>query len=164
LLNKYKKYKYVRPFSIKLRNAIFSSIGSKIIGANILDLFAGSGSCSFDSLSRGARSAFIVDNDRRVMKKIIEKTKKLSLDNYITTDCSNAGKTILYLHNRKVYYDLVFIDPPYNIRLKDDFWHALGGILCSNYIIVYRFGDFSSPLNFKKCFKIDKNICLVFNI
>ncbi|PYL22784.1 MAG: hypothetical protein DMF44_09955 [Verrucomicrobia bacterium] len=51
----------VRPTMDRVKAAIFSSLGEAIIGARVLDLFAGSGALGIEALSRGAASAMFVD-------------------------------------------------------------------------------------------------------
>ncbi len=54
----------IRPTMEKIRGAIFSSLGDRIIGARVLDLFAGSGAFGLEALSRGAANATFVDHHR----------------------------------------------------------------------------------------------------
>ena len=54
----------VRPTSDKVKEGMFSVIQFEIEGADILDLFAGSGQLGIEALSRGARSAVFVDADK----------------------------------------------------------------------------------------------------
>src|ERR1041384_253924 len=68
----------VRPTMDRVRAAIFSSLGDKVIGAHVLDLFAGSGGLGIEALSRGAASAMFVDHDRQaidVIEQNLQKTK-----------------------------------------------------------------------------------------
>ncbi|PYY24958.1 MAG: hypothetical protein DMG62_00550 [Acidobacteria bacterium] len=50
----------VRPTMDRVKAAIFSSLGETVIGARVLDLFAGSGALGIEALSRGAASAMFV--------------------------------------------------------------------------------------------------------
>ena len=68
----------LRPTMDVVKGAIFSSLGDFIVGARVLDLFAGSGALGIEALSRGAASATFVENDRRAVAAIernLEKTK-----------------------------------------------------------------------------------------
>ena len=68
----------VRPTMDRVKAAIFSSLGDAVIGARVLDLFAGSGGLGIEALSRGASSAVFVENDRQSAKAIdanLAKTK-----------------------------------------------------------------------------------------
>ena len=49
----------VRPTMDRVKAAIFSSLGEAVIGARVLDLFAGTGALGIEALSRGAESALV---------------------------------------------------------------------------------------------------------
>src|SRR6187401_1009431 len=66
----------VRPTMDRVKAAIFSSLGEKVIGARVLDLFAGSGGLGIEALSRGAASSLFVDNDREAITAIEGNLKK----------------------------------------------------------------------------------------
>ncbi len=60
----------VRPTMDRVKAAIFSSLGDVVIGARVLDLFAGSGGLGIEALSRGAASVLFVDEDRQSIAAI----------------------------------------------------------------------------------------------
>lgn len=97
-----------RPTMDKVRGAIFSSLGEAVIGARVLDLFAGSGGFGIEALSRGAAEAVFVDNNLKSIEAIrfnLEKTKLIA--NVIRND------VFRYLHSASRPFQLVFADPPY---------------------------------------------------
>jgi len=55
----------VRPTMDRVKAAIFSSLGDAIVGARVLDLFAGTGALGIEALSRGASSAVFVEESRQ---------------------------------------------------------------------------------------------------
>src|ERR1043166_5048036 len=68
----------LRPTMDRIKAAIFSSLGEKIIGARVLDLFAGTGALGIEALSRGAVSAIFVESDARAadaIRRNLEKTR-----------------------------------------------------------------------------------------
>ena len=68
----------LRPTMDVVKGAIFSSLGELVVGARILDLFAGSGALGIEALSRGAASVTFVESDRRAIatiEKNLEKTR-----------------------------------------------------------------------------------------
>ena len=107
----------LRPTMDQVRAAIFSSLGDRVPGARVLDLFAGSGALGLEALSRGAASATFVEHDRRaaeIIARNLAKTRLASpaatvvcqdvfmfLSRGSATSLSSAG------------FDLVFADPPY---------------------------------------------------
>jgi 16S rRNA (guanine(966)-N(2))-methyltransferase RsmD len=57
-----------RPTSDRVREAIFSIIGDRVVNARILDLYSGTGAMGLEALSRGAREAVFVERDRRATR------------------------------------------------------------------------------------------------
>jgi 16S rRNA (guanine966-N2)-methyltransferase len=62
-----------------VKGAIFSSLGEAVVGARVLDLFAGSGALGIEALSRGAASVTFVENDRRAVAAIERNLEKTHL-------------------------------------------------------------------------------------
>src|SRR5204862_5707483 len=69
----------VRPTMDRVKAAIFSSLGERVINARVLDLFAGTGGLGIEALSRGAASAFFVDENREALQTIEQNLKRTSL-------------------------------------------------------------------------------------
>jgi 16S rRNA (guanine966-N2)-methyltransferase len=98
-----------RPTSDRVREAVFAILGS-VEGANVLDLFAGSGALGLEALSRGAASATFVESDPVAIKAIERNLEKLGLEGRIVrTDAAR------YIARTQERYDLVFVDPPYEM-------------------------------------------------
>lgn len=100
----------VRPTMDRVKAAIFSSLGDAVIGARVLDLFAGSGALGIEALSRGASSVLFVEEDRQsthVIEKNLAKTKfearvrQQSVSDFLRS-ASGTEK-----------FQIVFADPPY---------------------------------------------------
>jgi len=100
----------VRPTMDRVKAAIFSSLGDAIVGARVLDLFAGTGALGIEALSRGASSAVFVEADAHA-KAVIEKNlanAKLRgrVRNQDVFDFLRRGP-----HAEK--FQIIFADPPY---------------------------------------------------
>jgi len=67
-----------RPTSDRVREAVFSILGS-VEGAQVLDLFAGSGAMGLEALSRGAAGCVFVESDRQAARVIQANLEKLRL-------------------------------------------------------------------------------------
>jgi 16S rRNA (guanine(966)-N(2))-methyltransferase RsmD len=81
-------------------------------GAVALDLFAGTGSISFEMISRGCNSVVTVENDR-VHAAFIEKTAKELQTRALTLF---RGDVFKFLTSAKAQsYDFIFADPPYSL-------------------------------------------------
>jgi 16S rRNA (guanine966-N2)-methyltransferase len=100
----------VRPTMDRVKAAIFSSLGDAVVGARVLDLFAGSGALGIEALSRGASSVVFVEADRQSAQIIEGNLAKTKLKGRVRQQdvldflrhASSAGN-----------FDIVFADPPY---------------------------------------------------
>lgn len=100
----------VRPTTARIREAIFSSLGDAVIGARVLDLFAGVGTLGIEALSRGAASAVLVEHAERCSKCIRHNLMRTRLSAVVQT--VDVFRFINF-HTECDSFDLVFADPPY---------------------------------------------------
>jgi 16S rRNA (guanine966-N2)-methyltransferase len=100
----------VRPTMDRVKSAIFSSLGEAVIGAHVLDLFAGSGALGIEALSRGAESALFVDEDRRSIAAIEKNLEKSRL-----TGRARQQEVFDFLSRADAAkkFRIIFADPPY---------------------------------------------------
>ncbi|MBQ5345872.1 MAG: 16S rRNA (guanine(966)-N(2))-methyltransferase RsmD [Acidaminococcaceae bacterium] len=104
----------VRPTADRVKESLFNIIGSKIVDAAVLDLFAGSGNLGLESWSRGAQLVQFVDNSRvslRLTESNIQKCRAEAECKVLKHD-AEAAVDLLYKQGQR--FDLVFVDPPYN--------------------------------------------------
>src|SRR5437879_11407006 len=73
----------VRPTMDRVKAAIFSSLGDSVIGARVLDLFAGTGGLGIEALSRGASSVLFVDDNRPAVVAIEKNLAKTKLTGHV---------------------------------------------------------------------------------
>jgi 16S rRNA (guanine966-N2)-methyltransferase len=97
----------------RVKGAIFSSLGERVPGARVLDLFAGSGALGIEALSRGAASALFVESHGP--------TAELIRNNLLKTRLGGSVRQMdafrfLDLQAAPDSFDLILADPPY---LKD---------------------------------------------
>jgi len=115
-----------RPTSDRIRESIFNRLENwdALEGARVVDLYAGTGALALEAISRGAASAVLVEKDAKAAAvcaknigfieaalqsakvKASMRVQQKSVDAYLST----AGS---------VEFDLVFIDPPYDIENRD---------------------------------------------
>jgi 16S rRNA (guanine966-N2)-methyltransferase len=103
----------VRPTKDKHRESIFNMISQNLSGAIILDLFAGTGALGIEALSRGADFAVFVDNYPHSLSTISKNIHSCQLESKATILRWNILKNLNCL--RPYTFDLVLMDPPYNI-------------------------------------------------
>ncbi|MDR1795275.1 MAG: 16S rRNA (guanine(966)-N(2))-methyltransferase RsmD [Erysipelotrichaceae bacterium] len=108
-----------RPTLDKVREAIFSSLGSYFKGGTMLDLFAGSGAMGLEALSRGMSHIYLADNNPQAIRIIYENIRTLKVEDQCTVwrmDFISVLKKSMALG---ISYDLVYLDPPYKKQQND---------------------------------------------
>jgi len=106
----------VRPTSDRVREAIFSTLGDRVEGAAVLDLYCGTGALAIEALSRGAARAVLVDRDTRPALGNVE---RLGLAERAELVRADIGRWLAQRGEGDPgpRFDLVFVDAPY--RLAD---------------------------------------------
>jgi len=126
-----------RPTTDRVREALFSSLGSMVgewSTVRALDLFAGSGAVGLEALSRGARSATFVENDRRCLEVL--RRNAAAVDPSATIVAADVLRWV----PEDGPYDLAYVDPPYALDESD--LHrvletlALDGVLAPEALVV----------------------------
>ena len=128
-----------RPTTDFAKENIFNVISNHIDfeGVDALDLFAGTGALSLEALSRGARSAVLVDMDRAAgaaIRKNME-TSRLSEKCRLIPRDYHAAMDALAAEGAR--FDLVFIDPPYKMENTGEMCAALydKGLLAEAFLL-----------------------------
>lgn len=107
----------IRPTSDKIRQAIFNMLDSDWESAAALDLFAGTGALGIEALSRGARIAVFVDDDRHAVEIIKKNLEICNFSQKGRVFQKNALHGLSFLDRLGFQFDLVFIDPPYGFGM-----------------------------------------------
>ena len=106
----------LRPTLDRVRETLFNWLAKDISQCHCLDLFAGSGALSFEALSRGAPSVFIVEKSPKVSKDLKHNCQLLQVANAKVINLE-ASK---FLKTNQQKFDLVFLDPPFGKGLLAD--------------------------------------------
>lgn len=113
-----------RPTSDKVKETLFNILMPDIYEASFLDLFSGSGGIGIEALSRGAKSATFVEKSKEAISCI-----KTNLDTTHFKDCSTIMATdavsALRMLEGKSHFDLVFMDPPYDMGFEEEILSVL---------------------------------------
>ncbi len=100
----------VRPTMDRVKAAIFSSLGEQVIGARVVDLFAGTGALGIEALSRGADSVLFIDEDRQSIAAIEKNLATTKLHGRVR---QQDVFDFLKRRNSDENFNLIFADPPY---------------------------------------------------
>jgi 16S rRNA (guanine966-N2)-methyltransferase len=143
-----------RPTSERAREGLFSTLASltDLSGAAVLDLYAGSGAVGLEALSRGARSAVLVDNDPRAVRTLRANAAALALpgvqiypvsvERWLAscvagTEVTGKGEATddpTGIEARGAF-DIAFLDPPYALDITGAL-AALPAVLAPGAVVV----------------------------
>ncbi|MEP6778138.1 MAG: 16S rRNA (guanine(966)-N(2))-methyltransferase RsmD [Chthoniobacterales bacterium] len=100
----------VRPTMDRVKAAIFSSLGERIIGARVLDLFAGTGALGIEALSRGAADALFVEENAAAVAAIERNLARTKFQGAI-----RRQDVFAFLRSTlpRKPFQIIFADPPY---------------------------------------------------
>jgi 16S rRNA (guanine966-N2)-methyltransferase len=102
-----------RPITDRVKEALFDILGRDVIGARVLDLFAGTGSVGIEALSRGAAEAVFVERGRKalqVLRRNLELTGMADRAQVVADDVFHFIAQRATTESRP--YDLVYVAPP----------------------------------------------------
>lgn len=108
----------VRPATDGMRQAVFSSLGTRVDGARFLDLFAGSGAYGLEAFSRGAAGGMFVEQNAKAaacLRQNITAVGKSVRRPTSGLHVVQADARTVPLRGSEDVPDLVFIDPPYDL-------------------------------------------------
>ena len=106
----------LRPTPDRVRETIFNWLAPMIEGAKCLDLFAGSGALGLEALSRGAALTTFVDSHKKATQSIEEHLSLLNGNDRARVIQMDSMK---FLNSEAQKFDLVFLDPPYQLDLME---------------------------------------------
>ena len=102
-----------RPFADRVKQTLFAILEPELVGARVLDLFAGSGAGGIEALSRGAASAIFVEKDQGAAAVIDTNLRAAGLAGPDATVIRWDVVRWLAEANAGAAFDLVLVDPPY---------------------------------------------------
>jgi 16S rRNA (guanine966-N2)-methyltransferase len=102
-----------RPISDRVKEALFGSLGARVLDARVLDLYAGSGAAGIEALSRGAAHATFVEHHRPAAQTI---RANLALTGFTAVATVEVGDVLRFLGTASGPWDVVVLDPPYEER------------------------------------------------
>lgn len=115
-----------RPTTEVAKEAVFSIVQFEVEGANVLDLFAGSGQMGIEALSRGARHCVFVDSDKTC--------QNIQRENLATTGLTDRARlvgtdAVSFLKSSSGPFDIAFLDPPYGKGLAEKVLPLVAGCM-----------------------------------
>jgi 16S rRNA (guanine966-N2)-methyltransferase len=102
-----------RPTPDLVKQAIFNSLGARVGGAKVLELFAGSGALGLECLSRGAASVICVEKSHRHAEFIRSNAAAAGYGEILEVRTQDVFPVINQLAESGRQFDLILADPPY---------------------------------------------------
>lgn len=126
-----------RPTQDRVRESMFAILAHRVEGAEVLDLFAGSGALGFEALSRGASCCTFVEVSRNTALIVRRNAETLGLTGKIgllNEDAAVNSST----WQRCGPFGIAFLDPPYRFPDYENVMEAIAqpGIMISPAIVV----------------------------
>ena len=103
-----------RPITDRVKETLFAILGERVPGARVLDLYAGSGAIGIEALSRGATSATFVEQARPALAALRANLERTRLADLAEVQPLDVGRFLAAPGHGP--WDLVFLDPPYELR------------------------------------------------
>ena len=109
----------IRPTSDRVKESVFSALGpGRLVGARVLDLYAGSGALGLEALSRGAAEALFIDRDQAAAQAIRANIEMLGFDGRAVLR-QTPVTSLLGGPRPGDPFDLALLDPPYDTPAAD---------------------------------------------
>lgn len=157
--------KATRPTSDRIRESIFNRLASRELldNAKTLDLYAGTGALALEAISRGAISATLVEKDGKAAAVCNQNAqliqKALEKEGFFDPLIKVAHKSVSsFLSTDTAEYDLVFIDPPYEVSNQEvvENLEALVARLAENAVVMVERSSRSEALNIPAGLEIEE--------
>ena len=103
----------VRPTPDLVKQAVFNSLGARVEGARVLELFAGSGALSLECLSRGAAAVMCIEKSHRHAEFIRGNAEAAGFGGVLETRTQDVFPVMRQLVEGGRQFDLILADPPY---------------------------------------------------
>jgi 16S rRNA (guanine966-N2)-methyltransferase len=106
-----------RPTLGRIREALFNILAPRIMDSVFADLYAGTGAIGLEALSRGSHEVFFVENNLNMIKVLEKNTLRLDPKQEKTrVVLQDARLTALQWQKQGKRFDILFLDPPYQIE------------------------------------------------
>ena len=118
----------LRPTSDRVRQALFNVLGDRVRGAGFVDAYAGTGAIGIEALSRGARRVLFLERGRKARRLIAGNLRVGTWSGAGAIIGGDVAPALTRLARRDERFDIVFLDPPYDLP-------GLSGVLLAAFAI-----------------------------
>lgn len=103
-----------RPTTDRTKETLFNMLQPNIPDCTFLDLYSGSGAIGIEALSRGARTAVMIENNPKAVSCIKENLERTRLEDRAVVMSCDVMSGLKRLEGKNYRFDIVFMDPPYD--------------------------------------------------
>lgn len=103
----------LRPTPDRVRETLFNWLGLHVAGANVLDMFSGTGALGLEALSRGAHHVHLIEQQPRVAECLHSNIATLNANEQATVHIQDALRW-LQQPAPQMPFGVVFLDPPFH--------------------------------------------------
>ena len=100
-----------RPTTDRIKETLFNMLQPYLPNGIFIDLFSGSGGIGIEALSRGAKHAYFIENNKNAIACILDNLKFTRLTEDATVLKQDALSALSGIHEKEA--DVIFMDPPY---------------------------------------------------
>ncbi len=104
----------IRPTASKVRAQVFNIVGSHIVGANVFELFAGSGAIGIEAISRGATFCTFVESNVSTIRLLRRNLELLGISPQARIFPFDAARAVQRASRATTPFSFIYIDPPYD--------------------------------------------------
>jgi 16S rRNA (guanine966-N2)-methyltransferase len=133
-----------RPTSGLAREALFSIVRESLRGAQVLDLYAGSGAVGLEAVSRGARRAVLVEQKPAALDRNVARLRADGSEVEVLR--GGVDEALDALRRRGDRFDLIFSDPPYG-STEEAIPQVLGEVLAPGGVVIVQTDGHSRALS-----------------
>ncbi|MBQ3665464.1 MAG: 16S rRNA (guanine(966)-N(2))-methyltransferase RsmD [Lachnospiraceae bacterium] len=121
-----------RPTTDRIKETLFNMLQNDIEGCSFLDLYSGSGAIGIEALSRGAKRAVFVEKNKEAIQCIKYNLQFTKLQEYGNVMENNVLTALEILNKKKEMFDIIFMDPPYNMEIEKETLSYISGLNIMN--------------------------------
>lgn len=112
-----------RPTTDRIKETLFNMLQPYIPDAVFVDLYSGSGGIGIEALSRGARHAYFVENNKNALACITANLQFTKFTDRATVLKQDVLSALQAIHEKEA--DIIFMDPPYGHGYEKEVLQAL---------------------------------------
>ncbi len=109
-----------RPTMDRVKESVFGMIQDYVPNSVVLDLFSGSGNLGIEAISNGASKCYFNDFNRKCVNLIKNNLENFDILKQSVITNMDYQEALSFYKNKKITFDLIFLDPPYKEHIIDD--------------------------------------------